>query len=380
MADKLSALRSLIESLTLLLSMLYSFPAEYYHHSLYVSDRDRRMEFISRFIGSAGMDLITMNDAWLWTNRTYQKKQLSVLIPGVFQWKLHKMGARICEKAAKTSTNLMDQIWEDRPAAEVKRLIVQSLEFAGLTVAEKLQDLKEKHTHERACSVIISVLDEVLPHMKENKIEVQSYDAVGAGVSLLASDQLGFTSSSNTTEGKPGKDVKSGLLESAPTVEGKDGQLDKACNLIWMDHSFMLLCFVFKDKVLKGHIALTMLGCDSHEFICGLDSSGHSLDIVERIPLWKDGLDYRHGTGHGIGSYLNIHEGVISLQLLPFYICFCPSNKLVPLTQDFTIELKLQCLFVEPGYSEDGNFGVRLEIVLITKEANAKFKFGDKDS
>lgn len=38
-------------------------------------------------------------------------------------------------------------------------------------------------------------------------------------------------------------------------------------------------------------------------------SIGHSLDILARVPLWKDGLDYRHGTGHGIGSYLNVHEG-----------------------------------------------------------------------
>lgn len=71
---------------------------------------------------------------------TYQKKQLPVLTPGVFPWKLHKMGTSICEKAAKvqTSTNLIDQIWEDRPAAEVKPLIVQLLEFSGLIVAEKL--------------------------------------------------------------------------------------------------------------------------------------------------------------------------------------------------------------------------------------------------
>lgn len=42
---------------------------------------------------------------------------------------------------------------------------------------------------------------------------------------------------------------------------------------------------------------------------------GHALDILARIPLWKDGLDYRHGTGHGIGSYLNVHEGQIILHL-----------------------------------------------------------------
>lgn len=44
-------------------------------------------------------------------------------------------------------------------------------------------------------------------------------------------------------------------------------------------------------------------------FIIHLFFTGHALDILARVPLWKDGLDYRHGTGHGIGSYLNVHEG-----------------------------------------------------------------------
>lgn len=39
---------------------------------------------------------------------------------------------------------------------------------------------------------------------------------------------------------------------------------------------------------------------------------GHILDVLARVPLWKDGLDYRHGTGHGIGSYLNVHEGNVN--------------------------------------------------------------------
>lgn len=44
-------------------------------------------------------------------------------------------------------------------------------------------------------------------------------------------------------------------------------------------------------------------------FIIRMFFTGHALDILARVPLWKDGLDYRHGTGHGIGSYLNVHEG-----------------------------------------------------------------------
>lgn len=43
---------------------------------------------------------------------------------------------------------------------------------------------------------------------------------------------------------------------------------------------------------------------------------GQALDILARIPLWKDGLDYRHGTGHGIGSYLNVHEGKLAIVIV----------------------------------------------------------------
>ncbi|WOL11656.1 hypothetical protein Cni_G20420 [Canna indica] len=109
--------------------------------------------------------------------------------------------------------------------------------------------------------------------------------------------------------------------------------------------------------VLKGHIAL-----DSAKFPNG--TTGHALDILARVPLWKDGLDYRHGTGHGIGSYLNVHEG-------PHLISFKPHARNVPLQASMTVT-------DEPGYYEDGNFGIRLENVLIVKEAKMSFNFGEK--
>ncbi|KAI9089265.1 hypothetical protein K1719_029544 [Acacia pycnantha] len=109
--------------------------------------------------------------------------------------------------------------------------------------------------------------------------------------------------------------------------------------------------------VLKGHIAL-----GNAKFPNG--TNGHALDILARVPLWKDGLDYRHGTGHGIGSYLNVHEG-------PHLISFRPQARNVPLQASMTVT-------DEPGYYEDGKFGIRLENVLIVKEAGTKFNFGDK--
>lgn len=109
--------------------------------------------------------------------------------------------------------------------------------------------------------------------------------------------------------------------------------------------------------VLKGHIAL-----DSAVFPNG--TTGLALDILARVPLWKKGLDYRHGTGHGIGSYLNVHEG-------PHLISFKPHARNVALQASMTVT-------DEPGYYEDGNFGIRLENVLIIKKADTKFNFGGK--
>jgi Xaa-Pro aminopeptidase len=110
-------------------------------------------------------------------------------------------------------------------------------------------------------------------------------------------------------------------------------------------------------QVLKGHIALDMA-------VFPNGTTGHALDILARVPLWKDGLDYRHGTGHGVGCYLNVHEG-------PHLISFRPQARNVALQATMTVT-------DEPGYYEDGNFGVRIENVLIVNEAGAKYNYGEK--
>ncbi|KAL2631472.1 hypothetical protein R1flu_016158 [Riccia fluitans] len=114
---------------------------------------------------------------------------------------------------------------------------------------------------------------------------------------------------------------------------------------------------VCNTQVLKGHIAL-----DTAVFPNG--TTGHALDILARVPLWTEGLDYRHGTGHGVGSFLNVHEG-------PHLISFRPQARNVALQATMTVTN-------EPGYYEDGNFGVRIENVMIVKDAQTKFNFGDK--
>ena len=55
-------------------------------------------------------------------------------------------------------------------------------------------------------------------------------------------------------------------------------------------------------RVLRGHIALSSL-------VFPAGTTGHMLDLVARAPLWQVGLDYKHGTGHGVGAMLCVHEG-----------------------------------------------------------------------
>ncbi|KAI4327561.1 hypothetical protein L6164_020006 [Bauhinia variegata] len=589
MEDVLSALRSLMASHSPPLDALV-VPSEDYHQSEYVSARDKRREFVSGFTGSAGLALITKNEALLWTDGRYflqATQQLSV------QWKLMRIGedpavdiwmvdnlpkeasigvdtwcvsidtaqrwerafAEKQQKLVHTKKNLVDEVWVNRPPPETNAVIIQHLEFAGRSVAEKLRDLRKRLQQEKARGIIVTALDEVAwlynirgsdvaynpvvhafaivtsnsaffyvdkrkvsaevkSHLDENGIEVREYAAVISDVELLASNELDAVSTVRGTLAKSKEDIDKilngkheaeensnnlvwadpgsccfslysklnplkVLLQQSPLALAKalknsvelDG-LRKAHvrdgaavvqYLVWLDKQmqdiygasgyFVEGDKVMKDKdlkslkltevtvsdklegfraakehfrglsfptissvgpnaaiihyspeaetcaeldpdriylfdsgaqyldgttditrtvhfgkpsahekecytaVLKGHIAL-----GNARFPNG--TNGHALDILARVPLWKYGLDYRHGTGHGIGSYLNVHEG-------PHLISFRPQARNVPLQASMTVT-------DEPGYYEDGNFGIRLENVLVIEEADTKFNFGDK--
>lgn len=75
-------------------------------------------------------------------------------------------------------------------------------------------------------------------------------------------------------------------------------------------------------------------------------------------------MDYRHGTGHGVGSFLNVHEGPIGIGTRVQYaeVALAPGN----------------VLSNEPGYYEDGKYGIRIENMVLVKEVKAKYSFGDK--
>lgn len=91
-------------------------------------------------------------------------------------------------------------------------------------------------------------------------------------------------------------------------------------------------------QVLKGHIALSRI-----RFPQG--TTGSQLDVLARQFLWMDGVDFDHGTGHGVGSYLSVHEGPQRISKTPSTVALKPG----------------MVISNEPGYYKAGAFGIRIE-------------------
>jgi len=106
-------------------------------------------------------------------------------------------------------------------------------------------------------------------------------------------------------------------------------------------------------RVLKGHIAVANYKLDKN-------TSGSKIDTAARKPLKKINLDYAHGTGHGVGYFLNVHEGPQSIS---------KENK-VKFKEGMIVSN-------EPGYYENGKFGIRIENLITVKKFKNKFKFYD---
>lgn len=96
--------------------------------------------------------------------------------------------------------------------------------------------------------------------------------------------------------------------------------------------------------VLKGHIAL-------ERAIFPKETSGVQLDVLARLPLWREGKDYKHGTGHGVGCFGNVHEGPNRI-----------SNK--GSMYGFKANMVTS---IEPGYYKENAYGIRIENLVYSK-------------
>lgn len=112
-------------------------------------------------------------------------------------------------------------------------------------------------------------------------------------------------------------------------------------------------------QVLKGHIALA-----TARFPDG--TAGGSLDVLARQYLWADGVDYAHGTGHGVGSYLAVHEGPQRIGMS----AGVQAGTGEPLRAGMILSN-------EPGYYKEGAFGIRIENLVLVREAAIDGAKGD---
>lgn len=109
-------------------------------------------------------------------------------------------------------------------------------------------------------------------------------------------------------------------------------------------------------RVVKGHISLAMVNFPRLV-------KGQFLDSFARRALWQVGLDYSHGTGHGVGMYLNVHEGPCSI-----------TNKINIDDPGITEGMIFSN---EPGYYETGKFGIRIESLVVVKKVELKVRSCD---
>jgi Xaa-Pro aminopeptidase len=101
--------------------------------------------------------------------------------------------------------------------------------------------------------------------------------------------------------------------------------------------------------VLKGHIALARARFPK-------DTTGSQLDCLARYALWQHGLDYDHGTGHGVGSYLGVHEGPQRISKLPNKVALQPG----------------MIVSNEPGFYKTGAYGIRIENLVTVIESEVR--------
>ncbi len=99
-------------------------------------------------------------------------------------------------------------------------------------------------------------------------------------------------------------------------------------------------------RVLKGHIRIATC-----RFPKG--TTGAQLDVLARHALWQAGFDFAHGTGHGVGSYLSVHEGPHSISKKPNKVALKPG----------------MIISNEPGYYKENAYGIRIENLITVTEA-----------
>ncbi len=144
------------------------------------------------------------------------------------------------------------------------------------------------------------------------------------------------------------------LKESDLLLVDSGGQYKWGTTDVTRTVSFSDMPIKIKDvftRVLKGHIAVALANLNK-------EKNGHNIDKLARKSLKSIGLDYRHGTGHGVGAFLNVHEGPQGIS----------KNNYVELKEGMVVSN-------EPGFYKKNKFGIRIENLVFVKKNRSKLIF-----
>ena len=151
--------------------------------------------------------------------------------------------------------------------------------------------------------------------------------------------------------------VAAGKKNVARSVVGlsKKSQTEKNSNeanaLLSRPELGHIMTFIPKEKTAFTRVLQGMIAMSRARFPKGL--AGRDLDVLARYPLWLADQDFAHGTGHGVGVHLCVHEGPQRLS----------RTSHVPLKPGMILSN-------EPGYYREGAFGIRIENLLVVQKAN----------
>uniref|UniRef100_A0A672QD35 Xaa-Pro aminopeptidase 1 n=1 Tax=Sinocyclocheilus grahami TaxID=75366 RepID=A0A672QD35_SINGR len=503
----------------------YIIPSGDAHQSEYIAPCDCRREFICGFNGSAGTAIVTEQHAALWTDGRYflqasqqmdnnwtlmkmglketpsQEDWLVSILPenskvGVDPWIIAADQWKSMSKALSSAghslvavqDNLIDTIWEDRPAPPSTKLITLGLKYTGLTWQDKVTALRGKMAERKISWFVVTALDEIAwlfnlrgsdieynpvffayaiigisniklfvdskrlldpavqehleldsPSKPELTIQCFPYESVytelqAVCAALAPKEKMWICDKAscaltqvipkshrsaipytplclakavkNPTEIQAmkmahikdavalcelfawlEKEIPKGMVTeisvadkaeelrsqqrdfvglSFPTISSvgpngaiihyRDGTTDVTRTVHFgTPTDYEKECFTY---VLKGHIAVSAA-------VFPNGTKGHLLDSFARAALWDSGLDYLHGTGHGVGCFLNVHEGPCGISYKTF--------------ADEPLEAGM-IVSDEPGYYEDGSFGIRIENVVLVIPAKTKYNYRNRGS
>lgn len=298
--------------------------------------------------------------------KTFLGDKIRILPPAVFSAELQRLarkGAKVNLDAAHVSAGIENNITSNGGKACLDENIIALMKTVKNDVEVKGMYDAHKKDGAAVCS-FFAWLEEKIQNENLNGLQViNEYQAAMKVDEFRSKQELFFSPSFRTisafgensaivhyapSEDKSAKITKNGVYLLDSGAQYLNGTTD-VTRTIAIGNVSEKAKKMF-TLVLKGHIALA-------EAVFPEGTYGNTLDVLARKFLWKEGCDYSHGTGHGVGFFSCVHEAPPT---------FSPVRDSICLMENMVIS-------DEPGYYEEGNFGIRCENLLLVKK-NAKYQ------